>query len=42
MPVTKFVIAVHLWLGVPLLPPSQLCVCYTLIDTFGDHLLGCS
>ena len=32
------VIALCLWLGVPLF----LCTCLSVIDYFGDHLLGCS
>ena len=38
----EFVIAVHLWLGVPLFPLLPLCTCLSVIDQFGDHLLGCS
>ena len=38
----EFVIAVRLWLGVPLFPLLPLCTCLSVIDQFGDHLLGCS
>ena len=38
----EFVIAVCLWLGVPLFPLLPLCTCLSVIDQFGDHLLGCS
>ena len=27
MPVTEFVVAVHIWLGIPLFPTTQLCTC---------------
>ena len=37
-----FVIAVRLWLGVPLFLLLPLCTCLSVIDQFGDHLLGCS
>jgi len=37
-----FVIAILLWLGVPLFPLLPLCACLSVIDQFGDHLLGCS
>ena len=36
-----FVVAVHVWLGVPLFPLLPLCTCLSVIDQFGDHL-GCS
>ena len=42
MPVTEFVVAVHIWLGIPLFPTVQLCSCSSSIDSYGDHLLGCS
>ena len=42
MPVTEFVVAVRIWLGIPLFPTAQLCSCSSLIDSYGDHLLGCS
>ena len=38
----NFIIALRLWLGVPLFPTSPLCTCLSVIDQFGDHLLGCS
>ena len=38
----EFVIAVSLWLGVPLFPLLPLCTCLSVIDQFGDHLLGYS
>jgi len=34
-----FIIALRLWLGVPLFPLLTLCTCLSVI---GDHLLGCS
>ena len=37
-----FVIALHLWLGISLFPLSHLCTCCSVINQFGDHLLGCS
>ena len=37
-----FIIALRLWLGVPLFPLLPLCTCLSAIDQFGDHLLGCS
>ena len=42
MPVTEFVVAVHIWLGIPLFPTVQLCSCSSSIDSYGDHLLDCS
>jgi len=42
MPVTEFVVAVRIWLGIPLFPTAQLCSCSSSIDSYGDHLLGCS
>ena len=29
-------------LGIPLFPSLPLCTCLSVIDQFGDHLLGCS
>ena len=37
-----FTIALRLWLGIPLCPSLPLCSCLSVIDQFGDHLLGCS
>ena len=40
----EFVLALRLWLGVPIFPgdPScQRCVCRQWVDPFGDHVLGC-
>ena len=37
-----FVVAVCIWLGVPLFPTAQLCTCLSSIDYRGNHLLGCS
>ena len=37
-----FIIALRLWLGVPLFPLLTLCTCLSVIDQFGDHLLVCS
>jgi len=42
MPVTEFVVAVRIWLGVPLFPIAQLCTCSSSINSYGDHLLGFS
>ena len=42
MPVTELVVAVHIWLGIPLFPTAQLCTCSSSINCYGDHLLGCS
>ena len=38
-----FIIALRIWLGVPLFPLSPLCTCLSVIDQFGNHLLdlGC-
>ena len=39
-----FIIAIRIWLGIPLFPdsPESLrCVCGSIIDPHGDHLLGC-
>ena len=38
----EFVITVLLWLGVPLFLLLPVCTCLSVIDQFGDHLLGCS
>ena len=40
----EFMIAVKLWLGIPLFPdfPKAICCMYGhAIDSFEDHLLGC-
>ena len=37
-----FTIALRLWLGIPLFPSSPLCTCLSVINQFGDHLLGYS
>jgi len=37
-----FIVALRLWLGIPSFPLSPLCTCLSVIDHFGDHLLGCS
>ena len=37
-----FVMVLRLWLSVPLFPLSPLCTCLSVINQFGDHLLGCS
>ena len=42
IPGPKFVVALCLWLGIPLFSLSPLCVYLTSIDQFGDHLLECS
>ena len=41
-PPHDFTIALRLWLGIPLFPSLPLCTCLSVIDQFGDHLLGCS
>ena len=40
----EFVIAVCLWLGIPLFPfvTTLIATCLSVIDQFGDHLFGCS
>ena len=42
IPPHDFIIALRLWLGIPLFPSLPLCTCLSVIDQFGDHLLGCS
>ena len=42
IPPHDFTIALRLWLGIPLFPSLPLCTCLSVIDQFGDHLLGCS
>ena len=42
MPVTEFVVAVHIWLRIPLFPTAPLCTCSSSIYSYGGHLLGCS
>jgi len=42
IPGPEFMVALRLWLGIPLFPLSPLCSCLTSIDQFGDHLLECS
>ena len=42
IPGPEFVVGLHLWLAVALFPHSPLCTCFSPIDCFGDHLLGCS
>ena len=37
----EFVVALRYWLGIPLFPVSARCSCGTVIDGFGDHVLGC-
>ena len=37
----EFVTALRYWLGIPLFPASVRCSCGTVIDSFGDHILGC-
>ena len=44
MPQHEFIVAIRMWLGIPLFPPpphSLLCTCGQTIDHFGDHLMGC-
>ena len=44
LPPAEFVVALRLWLGIPVLPEEDptLCSYHQLIDCFGDHLIGCS
>ena len=44
LPPAEFVVALRLWLGIPVFPEADpaLCSCYQLADHFGDHLIGCS
>ena len=37
----EFVLALRLWLGVPVFPTPVRCPCGQMVDRFGDHLLGC-
>ena len=40
----KFIIAIRILIGIPLFPDSPYslrCVCGSIIDPHGDHLLGC-
>lgn len=44
MPLHEFVVAVMLWPGIDLfhyIPGAWRCVCGDIIDSSGDHLLGC-
>ena len=44
MPQREFIIAVCTWLGIPFFPPppsSKRCSCGQVLDSYGDHLLGC-
>ena len=43
IPPAEFVVALRLWLGIPVFSntDSPLCVCGQMIDHFGDHLMGC-
>ena len=44
MPSRKSIKALRVWLGVGIFPPSpnsDLCLCGSSLDEFGDHLLGC-
>lgn len=43
IPNSEFIMASHIWLGIPLFTsnPSPLCPCGSAIDPNGDHLLGC-
>ena len=44
MPQREFIIAVRTWLGIPFFPPppsSKRCFCGQVLDSYGDHLLGC-
>jgi len=39
-PPHDFIIALRLWLEIPLFPLLPLCTCLSAIDQYGDHLLG--
>ena len=44
MPSREFIIALRVWLGVGIFtssPNSDLCLCGSSLDEFGDHRLGC-
>ncbi|XP_062510401.1 uncharacterized protein LOC134186441 [Corticium candelabrum] len=44
MPQREFIIAVCKWLGIAFFPPppsSKRCSCGQVLDSYGDHLLGC-
>ena len=42
MSAKESVIALHLWLGISVFPPfSSICPCGSIIDPYGDHVLGC-
>ena len=44
MPKREFIIAVRTWLGIPFFrppPSSKRCSCGQVLDSFGDHPLGC-
>ena len=43
IPRPKFVVALRLWLGIPVFSraDSFSCSCHQLVDRFGDHLIGC-
>ena len=42
IPRPEFIFSLPIWLGVSLFSLSPLCTCLSIIDNFGDHLLGCS
>ena len=44
LPPAEFVVALHLWLGIPVFSEADpaLCSYHQLVDRFGDHLIGCS
>jgi len=42
IPGPEFIVGLHLWPGVSLFPLSPLYTCLSSIDSFDDHLLGCS
>ena len=44
LPPAEFVMALCLWLGIPVFPEADpaVCSCHQLVDCFGDHLIGCS
>ena len=42
MSAEESVIALRLWLGISVFPPfSSSCPCGSIIDSYGDHVLGC-
>ena len=45
MPSMEFIVALRIWLGIPVFPSApatERCTYGAIIDKFGDHLLGCN